>query len=125
MEDYSYKVAGEYSLIRSSAHSILVSLPENGTVSNTIPPKVIKIAWNDRYVIAEQQALIRRSPNDPNDLYELPDDKFYYWILDTKVKKAYGPYTEYTFKVKKKELKIPDSLILKDVNSYPKDTGEE
>jgi hypothetical protein len=40
-------------------------IPSNGyrDESQTIPPKVTNIAWNDSYVITEQQGLKRGYPN--------------------------------------------------------------
>jgi hypothetical protein len=81
LSDYSYDVAGNYELVRSSGHQIaVIQKNESNVPGNMIPPKVVKIAWNERYVIAEQQGLKRRNPNDPNDMYEEPTDAFYYWL---------------------------------------------
>lgn len=129
--DYSYRVAGEYQLIRSSGHQISVRPLFGETTqygggtktvyTDAIPPKVVKIAWDDRFVIAEQQGLKRRSPNDPNDTYEEPANVFFFWILDAKIKRSYGPFDEATFVAKKKELGVPESLKMQDPRSYVKE----
>ena len=72
-----------------------------------IPTKVIELAWDARFVIAKQQ-IVRLG------------DKYQFWILDTTIPKVWGPFEESAFNGKKKELGIPDSLELKDVNQYKK-----
>jgi hypothetical protein len=116
ISDYSYDVAGGYQLDRTSSHEISV-VPLGGwsDKSQIIPPKVVKIAWNERYVIAEQQEL---EPN-PNGVEE-PINKYHYWILDTGLKHTYGPFDKENFEIKKKEFKISESLKLKDARSFRK-----
>ena len=126
LADYSYHLAGDYELNRLSANDIKVMVnTESNVPGNMIPSKVVKIAWNDTYIIAEQQGFKRQFPNDPNDNHQVLDNVFYYWILDAPQKKAYGPFDEATFELKKKAFQIPDSMVLKDVNSYPKDPGTQ
>jgi hypothetical protein len=122
LADYSYHLAGDYELNRLSANDIKVMLNNESNVpGNMIPAKVVKISWNETYIIAEQQGFKRQFPNDPDDNHQVPDNVFYYWILDAPNKKAYGPFDKVTFESKKKAFQIPDSMVLKDVDSYPKD----
>lgn len=116
--DYSYPVAGDYQLVRFSGHQVTVVLPEgNYDRSQIIPAKVLKIAWNERYVIAEQQGLVPKQANG----YEEPVGPSHYWILDAQMKKANGPFDLATFNQKRNEFGIPNSLVLKDTLAYVQD----
>ena len=59
-QDYDYNVGTGYKLARSSAHRILVE-PIGGMYSDNpkpvIRPKVVQIAWDERYVLAKQVGL--------------------------------------------------------------------
>lgn len=77
------------------------------------------MAWDDRFVLARQQELKPRSPNDPNDTYMEPaPGKFHYWILDTSIPATHGPLTQTAFDAEKKRLQIPLGLMLKDVYEF-------
>lgn len=120
--DFSYKVAGNYVLERTSAHQVFV-VPQDGWSNETpiIPTKVVEIAWNHQFVIAKQQGLKRCYPDNPENTYEMPDENvFNYWILDTKQPKAYGPLDKQRFETMRKSLFVPDELVLKSVDSYRK-----
>lgn len=120
MADYSYEVGDDYELWRTSAHEIHV-IPKDGwqDKSEIIPAKVVRIAWDEQFVIAEQQLLQRRSSNDPTDSYKEPSEDFAYWILDTTAKKAHGPFVdEEVLKMEMERMKIPLTLKLKDVESF-------
>jgi len=107
----NYKVAGDYFVHRSSSH--IIRITKEGIKEPKIPPKVQEVAWDKRFVLAKQQHLKRRAPNDT---YMIPvENAFSYWILDTSIPKAYGPLDENEFKKLRTSLSISESLILKDV----------
>ena len=120
LQDYDYDLANDYMLSCSSAHQITI-IPKTGYSQDEttyIPPKVIEIAWNERYVIAKQYGMKRRSPDNPEDTYEEPDKtKIYYWILDTLDKKRYGPFNSIEFNEQIKIFKL-EKLKLKPVENY-------
>jgi hypothetical protein len=100
-----------------------------------ILPKVTKVAWNERYVIAEQVELKPRNPSNPDcgkepgtfvpehpaadsyDCYEEPNGVVHYWILDTNLQKTYGPYDAAAFDLERQRLGL-GSLVLKDPRAY-------
>ncbi len=119
VQDFVAHIAGDYSILRSSAHQIQIA--SNSRIDSTpiIPTKVIECDTDGRFVIAKRQGLKRRSPNNPDDTYEEPDPQvFDYWILDTRTPRVYGPLTFEQFTAKKKELALSPSLRLKDVYSF-------
>lgn len=121
--DYVVSLPGGYSLLRGSAHMITINknIDENIWSEAVIPAKITKLAWNEKYILAKQLGLKRQYPNDPNNTYEIPDEsKVSYWILEVVEGKIYGPLTEDEFIKEKKELSIPDNIILKKVSSYNK-----
>ena len=120
MNDFSYDVADGYGLTRTSAHHIQIH--PRKSLSPTDPrigPKVVDVAWNDRFVLATQHPMKRRSPNDPSDTYEVPDTSTVnYWILDTSVRVLYGPFDKLKFEQKRTSLSVPTEMKLKLVSSY-------
>lgn len=93
-----------------------MSLKNWNHVAPFIPAKVVELGHDERFIIAKQNHLKRLSPDST---YMAPNPGiFSYWIIDVSIPKAYGPLTEVVFKSKRQELRIPDELMLKDVNSY-------
>jgi hypothetical protein len=65
------------------AHQIVVAPPSWSPDTPIIPTKFLELDHDNRYIIAKQQLLERRSPGDPNDTNEQPKpDAIQYWILD-------------------------------------------
>jgi hypothetical protein len=117
--DFSKKIAGEYYIHRTSAHQIMIAPLGWSDETPIIPTKVVECDFDSRFVIARQQELQRRSPNDPKDTYAEPAlGKFHYWILDAMAPKVYGPFTEEEFTSQRTTLGVPESLILKDVYTF-------
>jgi len=115
--DFTAKLCGGYCVKQGSAYVTEVSLCLNWThVVPFIPAKVVELGNDERFIIAKQNHLKRLSP-DRTYMVPVPGI-FSYWILDTTIPKVYGPLTEFEFKSKRQELKIPQELTLKDVNSY-------
>ena len=122
MADYSYEITGNYELWRTSAHQVTV-IPNDGwqDESEIIPAKVVKIAWDEQFIITEQQLLEQTSSNNLTDTYGEPSNDFAYWILDTTLRKVYGPFdNKEELKMEMEKLNIPTTLKLKDVESYRK-----
>ena len=119
--DFSAELCGGYYVYASSAHQIHVSPSSWNSETQRIPEKVVDLGHDDRFIIAKQNHLKRRSPNNPSDTYMEPDPGVYsYWILDTSIPKAYGPLTEEEFKKTRKDLGVPSKLAMKDVYSFRK-----
>lgn len=117
ISDYRYDLATGYQLICSSAHEIKV-VPKSSVGIPMIPAKVVEIAFDDTFILAKQLGLKKESENST---YMIPDEKVIrYWIINAKENKIYGPFENDEFNKKQKELKISDSLKLKDVDSYKK-----
>jgi hypothetical protein len=117
-DDYCYDIVGGYQLERSSSNMEMI-IPKGVFSSNDpqIPPRVVKIAWNDQYIIAQQQNLSTISSR--NVTRNIPDaSMIYYWILDTKIPKVYGPYSINEFQIMIHELGITKPLIMKNVEYY-------
>lgn len=117
--DYNVELSGNYSLIRSSAHMVTVNeqFDEGMWHSPVIPEKITEIGWNNEYILAKQLGLKLRSPDDPDDKYQIPDEsKVYYWILRVEDDSTFGPLSEAEFDKKKDELGIPKDLKLKKVS---------
>lgn len=117
--DFSAKLPHGYFIHRTSAHQVIIA-PEMWN-SNTpiIPAKVVELDHDDRFLIAKQQLLERRSPNDPKDSYEQPKpDAFQYWILDFNKRQLSGPLTIERFETERTRLGVTSSLKLHNVDDH-------
>jgi Protein of unknown function (DUF3997) len=115
LADFEASLGNGYFINRSSAHIIRV-VNEH---SEVVPSKVVELGQDSVWVIAKQQHLRHRSPNNPKDAYEEPTPgAFSYWILDTQAKKVWGPLTAMGFADKRTELGIDPALSLHDVLAY-------
>jgi hypothetical protein len=120
--DFITELCGGYSVYRTSAHQIMIA-PTSGWNDSTpiIPEKVCELGHDHRFIVAKQNHLKRRSPDNPQDTYMEPNPGvFSYWILDTVGPAVYGPLTMEKFLQKRQELGVPDSITLKDVYEYRK-----
>lgn len=115
--DYEFDVAGGYKLLRINALEVVVLKESVGYQKGMyIPPKVVEVAWDDRFVIAKQLGF-----TDIPGKGSMPDEmKVGYWILDTTVKKAHGPYNLEDFEKNRQLLGVSPDIILKNVQKYPK-----
>lgn len=85
----------------------------------TIPTEVVELDHDDTFVIAKQQHLRRRSPNNPKDTLKEPDPGvFSYWILNLPMPQVWGPLTLDEFEKKCAELGVAPGLKLHDVYDY-------
>jgi len=120
--DNSYDLPGGYWLVKSSTHDIRIIPKEGYDTSNPppiVPAKVVEIAFDDRYILAKRYKL-KPDPKVKNG-YEIPDEtKEIYYILDTSVPKMYVCSNIDELNEKRKDLKIPATLKLRDVASYNK-----
>jgi hypothetical protein len=109
--DFSVKLVGDYFLHRTSGIDIFIA-PE---VWNGGTPMIRKTV--SECVVHRHLILARRVDNYPS---KGTNDSAVgdYWILDTSIKEAFGPMTREEFALKRKALGVPDSVVLRDVNSY-------
>jgi hypothetical protein len=118
---YNIKLPNDYTLISSSSHNLTLNkqIDENNWGEAIIPAEIVKIAWDDNYILAKQIGLKRRNPNNIEDTYGLPDEsKVSYWILEIQKGTVYGPLKENEFIEKRKELLISTDIILKHLYDY-------
>jgi uncharacterized lipoprotein YehR (DUF1307 family) len=101
INDFSCKLSGDYTLYHAHESHVTKNTKENST-KYIIDNNVIGIAWNDNFILAEQSK----------------DEILYYWIIDVKTDKIYGPLTENDFRSQKKDLNVSDELKLEDPNKY-------
>lgn len=119
-QDFAASLPHGYMLYRTSAHQITV-WPGAGSAEKAeiIPAKVVELAHDDIWLLARQQHLQRRSPNDPRDTYEVPaPDVFSYWIVNMATHERLGPLDESAFTARRSELGIPAALVLHNVYDY-------
>ena len=119
VQDFSAALPHGYFIHRTSAHQIMIAPQSWSSDTPIIPTKVVELDHNDQFVIAKQQLLERRSPNNPNDTYEQPKpNTFRYWILDLQTPRVYGPFEFDKFNKQRLRLAVPNNLKLHDVYDY-------
>ncbi|MBU9713694.1 DUF3997 domain-containing protein [Evansella tamaricis] len=117
MADYDVELPGNYSILRTSAHQVTIALKtgEDSWGSEIIPAKVTEVGWDENYIIAKQVKLTQDKNRENN--YKIPDEQNYqYWILSIETGDLTGPLDEGRLTDKRKEYKISDAIILKDVS---------
>lgn len=148
MQDFEIDIVNGWILTRTSGdmeevHSTRLGrswvYSDDGTLLSStpaIPPKVVEIVWDKRFIIARQQNLIYKLSKKPYNEYDAakkipPNTAYYdypipdktssnYWIIDASIDKVYGPFDKSEFAKQRVALSVPDTLILKSVNSYKK-----
>lgn len=123
LTEYEYDVGDKYKLITISAHQVVV-IPKDLTLNSYLPrieAKVTKIAWDEKFIIAEQLGFKRKYPDNPNNTYMEPDEsKMSYWILNVEESKLFGPFSKDEFVKQREGLEVPKKLELKDTKYYKK-----
>jgi hypothetical protein len=112
---YEIHLPEGYSLIRSSVHAVTLNrqIDDNNWGEAIIPAEVVEIASNDKYILAKQIGLKKRSPINRDDTYEIPDESnLGYWILEIENDNIYGPLKEIEFMEKKEELDISSMKLI-------------
>lgn len=120
LQDFSTDLINNYSINRTSPHNIMIT-PKDGWNNKIaiIPTKVLKVNIYNNFIIAERQGLKKRSPDDTQDNYEIPDEKIKdYWILNTAKNYVLGNLKFSTFQKKLDSLNIPKNIKLIDVYDY-------
>lgn len=119
VSDYAFDLSGGYQVFRSSAHQVR-ALPKNADGGSLqVPPKVIQVAWDESFILAKQQHLRRRFPDDPGRTDEEPaPGQYSYWILEVKEEALHGPFDVVAFEGKRTELGVPKGLVLRGVSQF-------
>ena len=108
--DYEIELINGFKVIRTSAEKVHIASPEYSYDELLIPlladydegEFVTQVGHdNDRYIIAKTNL---------NN----------YYLLDTKEPIVYGPFTEEKFMQVKENVKIPESVTLKNLDNYKK-----
>lgn len=108
--DYEIELINGFKVIRTSAEKVHIASPEYSYDELLIPlladydegEFVTQVGHdNDRYIIAKTNL---------NN----------YYLLDTKEPIVYGPFTEEKFMQVKENVKIPESVTLKNLDKYKK-----
>ena len=119
LQDFSASLPHGYFIHRTSAHQIFIAPQSWSDDTPIIPPKVVQLDRDEHFLIAKQQLLERRSPNNPNDTYEQPKpNAFQYWILEFQNTQVFGPFTLEEFQSARQRLGVTTSLKLHDVYDY-------
>ncbi len=128
-DGFVVEIGQGYRLEATSGNMVLVR-PE-GVVSigedPYIPPKIVRLAWGERFILAKQHSLKYKHPWDSSRPSRTDSDKGVnspvqeisnYWILDMSIPEVYGPFDESVFEKQRTVLGVPDTLVLKPVSSY-------
>ena len=119
--DFSSEFGGYYTLFQFSRDDVRIIFTPGIDIQKegSVPAKVIRCNFDENFIIAQQQLLKRKYPNDPNRSVEIPDPgKFQYWIIVKAAQQRHGPFTAEEFEVQRKALGVPESLELLSKDSF-------
>jgi hypothetical protein len=108
--DYDYALPGDFSVRSTSAHQIEIA---SQSAMPGVPPRVIEIGWDKRFIIAKQQFLKDRG-DFPGDNYQVPvPGKYQFWIIDVVTTNRVGPLDEKELAERRSALGIPGTIKMK------------
>lgn len=118
ISDYEYKIASICTLSRSSQHQVYIDCEGADRISS----KVVKVGWNDDYLIAVTNPTTKRKyPENASNDYVLPDESIeYWWVRNLVTKEGIGPISEAEYLKTKVELSIPDIELISVDNAKKK-----
>jgi hypothetical protein len=113
LADYDYQLTASCRLSRSSAHEIVV-ICDNGQSATSTDAEIYQVGWNDEYLVAMTHPVSKRAyPNNPNNTYMVPDESItYWWIIDLKLNRNFGPLSEAEFERQKATLSVTAGIPL-------------
>jgi hypothetical protein len=120
--EYSYPLIGDWYFTKSSDTTAKVGLrAAHGPRTPKIPAMITRLAWNDYYIIAQQQDLVAAGrTNVDTGEYDRPTITTNWWILDLtdyEKPKRYGPLDLSEFHERVRELDL-QSLKLRPTRFY-------
>ncbi|EMA6341372.1 DUF3997 domain-containing protein [Bacillus cytotoxicus] len=118
----TYTINEEYELINTSGNAFEL-FPTQDAVYATqyIPANITEIAWDDRYITAKQIEETS-DPHNPEATLTNKQNE-YYWIIDIKQNKRFGPYNEKQFQEQKDAFKIKKQF--QKVDTYVKEIEKQ
>ncbi|MBD8501227.1 DUF3997 domain-containing protein [Paenibacillus arenosi] len=118
ISDFEIKLSGGYSVLRTEPNRVIISLQEADDIfgSPVVGTKVVQVGWNEDYIVAKQVGL-KLDPNATNEhMMILDDSRTNFYILDLNNKKKYGPLHETSYAEQRKKLKVPNDVILRNLD---------
>ena len=113
LADYDYQLTTSCRLSRSSAHEIVV-ICDDGKSATSTDAEIYKVGWNDKFLIAATHPVSKRAyPDNPNNTYMVPDESvIYWWIIDLKSNRNFGPLSESEFERQEAKLSVAPAIPL-------------
>ncbi|MCZ2342057.1 MAG: DUF3997 domain-containing protein [Bacteroidales bacterium] len=119
--DYHIDLPGGYRIWHNHAHCTSISSYEpkdqakNQGELPSIDSLVTQVAWDKRYILAEQELMIRHSPGD---CCGVRTGKYQFWILDTRDDRLHGPFTTDQFASQRVALGVDPALELAEPRTF-------
>jgi hypothetical protein len=112
LNDWRYELPNNYEMWHINSSKIVVGLRDSNyslkiydSTHNLIgiPAHIIYFAYTDRYVYAKTI-----NPDDVNSFKNSYSVKIFFYVVDTKNRKSYGPFSN--------EMDFPDNLVINNLN---------
>jgi len=127
VSDYKMKLTGNYELWKVHKDSIVIGIPDENGLTPQIDGKVIDLGFNDEYIIARSIPTYKANNQKFSNFSEMekyiesiPEEDYEFWIIEVENDVVYGPLNEDEFNKKRKEISVPESMKLKELDSYKK-----
>lgn len=114
VSDYRIPLINTYEVVRLSSHNIIIGklneIIEHASWQIVIPPKILKVGYDSRYIIA----LIQLT-EDPIDFTEIEENQVYY-LIDTQTDEVIGPLSKQEYQMNS----LSSHIELKPLEDYEK-----
>jgi hypothetical protein len=108
--DYDYSLPGGFSVRSTSSHQVEIA---SQFALPGVPPKVVEIGWDNRFIVAKRQ-LLRDRGDFPGDNYQVPaPDKYEFWIIDVTSTNRFGPLDEKALAERMEILGVPNTIKMR------------
>ncbi|GKX68959.1 DUF3997 domain-containing protein [Inconstantimicrobium mannanitabidum] len=119
--DFSYNITKKYKFARTNRYSSYIYDDVEDNDLCRIDTFVDSFGFDDNFIIAKQ---VRPKEVYHDEIYtpKVPDEnETWYWIMDIKIDKRYGPYKNLNdFNKAKNQLKVSNNIKLYPYNHYRK-----
>ncbi|SFJ57120.1 DUF3997 domain-containing protein [Planctomicrobium piriforme] len=111
--DFTVPLPKNYFIYCMSADRIFIAPKSWGESTPIIPPKVVEVGFDDRFLIAKQLELTQSDYKTPPTVVAQQ-----YWILDFGRPEVVGPLTAESFTAERQRLGVSPDLELRNVFEY-------
>lgn len=118
-KDFSFTISEKYLFSRNNSNSVSINHISGRCDLPKIDTFVDSLGFDDNFILSKQVRPEKVATNEIVPQNIPPKNEMWYWIIDIKADKLYGPYKNLNeFSIKKDELKVSKNITLKPYTYY-------